>query len=96
MPAKNFHISAVSNNVIQLNGQLMGLIIFQVVFTDGASTMRAMDICMTFCFSAFLKEAGGDDTGGHGKDGYANDQDASGEKLAQGRDRDHIAIANSC
>ena len=74
----------------------MGLVIFQVVFTDGASTMRAMDIRMAFCFSAFFKEAGSDDTSGHRKDGNADDQYPSGEKLAQGRDRDHIAIPNSC
>ncbi len=96
MPAKNFHISAVSNNVIQLNGQLMGLVTFQVMFTDGASTMWAMDIRMAFCFSAFFKEASGDDTSGHGENGNADDEDPSGEKLAQGRDRDHITIANSC
>jgi len=96
MPAKNFHISAVSNNLIQLNGQLMGLVTFQVVVTDGAPTMWAMDICMAFCFSALFKETGGDDTSGHRKDRHADDEDPSGEKLAQGCYRDHIAIANCC
>lgn len=70
----------------------MMLVAAKVMLADGSAAMRTMDISMAFCFPAFFHKPCSNNTGRHGQDGNADDEDGAGKKLAQGRDGDHITI----